>query len=200
MKKFILAISFLILFGSSAGTGQVNKIWVPEKSGVSLSSNAKTTTLVEHLAKTNVPLLDPHELQCLSKNIYFEAAVESTAGKIAVAQVTMNRVNSTRFPNTICDVIYEGPHYSSGHPKRDKCQFSWYCDGKIDTPNESPAWRVSQKVAEYVIRTPSLLDITDGATHYHADYINPPRWAILKEKTVQIDTHLFYNKNNNIKF
>ena len=53
---------------------------------------------------------------------------------------------------------------------------------------------------QYVIRTPSLLDITDGATHYHADYIDPPRWAKADEKTVQIDTHLFYNKNNNIKF
>ena len=199
MKKFILAISFLILFVSPAGTSQLNKVWVYDNSEGSLSSNSKTT-LVEHLAKTNVPQLDLQELQCLSKNIYFEAAVESTAGKIAVAQVTMNRVRSTRFPDTICKVVYEGPHYASGHPKRNRCQFSWYCDGKIDTPNESPAWRVSQKVAEYVIRTPSLLDITDGATHYHADYIDPPRWAKADEKTVQIDTHLFYNKNNNIKF
>ena len=199
MKKLILAISFLILFGSSAGTGQFNKMWVVEEKVVPLSSNIKIT-LVEHLATPKEPLLDLKELECLSKNIYFEAAIESTAGKIAVAQVTMNRVNSTKFPDTICAVIYEGPTHSNGFPKRNKCQFSWYCDGKRDTPNKSRAWRVSQKVAEYVISTPSLLDITDGATHYHADYINTPRWAILKEKTVQIDAHLFYNKKNNFKF
>ena len=200
MKKFILAISFLILFGTPAGTGMTNKVWVVPKMEVPLSSNIKIKNLVEHLAEIPESILDPHELQCLSKNIYFEAAVESTAGKIAVAQVTLNRVKSEQYPETICKVVYEGPHYASGHPKRNRCQFSWYCDGKIDTPNESPAWRVSQKVAEYVIRTPSLLDITDGATHYHADYIDPPRWAKADEKTVQIDTHLFYNKKNSLNF
>ena len=197
MKKIILAISFLILFGSSAGTGQVNKIWVPEKSGVSLSSNAKTTTLVEHLAKTNVPLLDPHELQCLSKNIYFEAAVESTAGKLAVAQVTMNRVNSERYPNTVCEVITQGKHYSNGFPVKDRCQFSWYCDGKHDEPpTRGSMWKESQEVAKYILTTPDLIDITDGATHYHADYISSPRWAHPQRRTVEIDTHIFYNKSN----
>ena len=191
MKKFILAISFLILFGTPAGTGMTNKVWVVPKMEVPLSSNIKIKNLVEHLAEIPESILDPHELQCLSKNIYFEAAVESTAGKIAVAQVTMNRVRSTRFPDTICKVVYEGPHYASGHPKRNRCQFSWYCDGKIDTPNESPAWRVSQKVAEYVIRTPSLLDITDGATHYHATYIDAPRWAHQKRVNMTIDQHIF---------
>ena len=195
MKKFILLLGLMLCFATIAGTSQTKKVWVVNSKNIPLVSPAKT--LVEHLAE---PLLNPQDLDCLSKNIYFEAAVESTAGKIAVAMVTMNRVRATNYPNSICKVIKQGPHYSSGHPKRDRCQFSWYCDGKHDRPNESPAWRISQKVAAYVIRTPALLDITDGATHYHADYIDPPRWAVLKEKTVTIDTHLFYNKKLGVSF
>ena len=195
MKKFILILVLLLCFATIAGTSQTKKVWVVNSKNIPLVSPAKT--LVEHLAE---PLLNPQDLDCLSKNIYFEAAVESPAGKIAVAMVTMNRVRATNYPNSICKVIKQGPHYSSGHPKRDRCQFSWYCDGKHDRPNESPAWRISQKVAAYVIRTPALLDITDGATHYHADYIDPPRWAVLKEKTVTIDTHLFYNKKLGVSF
>ena len=195
MKKFILLLGLMLCFATVAGTSQTEKVWVINGKNIPAVSSAKT--LVEHLAES---LPDPQELKCLSKNIYFEAAVESTAGKIAVAMVTMNRVRATNYPNSICAVIKQGPHYSSGHPKRNRCQFSWYCDGKHDRPNESPAWRISQKVAAYVIRTPTLIDITDGATHYHADYINTPRWALLKEKTVTIDTHLFYNKQIDVKF
>ena len=195
MKKFILILGLLLCYATIAGTSQTDKVWVVNGKNIPVVSPIKT--LVEHLAD---PLPNPQDLDCLSKNIYFEAAIESTAGKIAVALVTMNRVRATNYPNSICEVIKQGPHYSSGHPKRDRCQFSWYCDGKIDTPNESLAWKISQKVAAYVIRTPTLIDITDGATHYHADYINPPRWAIAKEKTVQIDTHLFYNKKSHIRF
>ncbi len=141
-------------------------------------------------------LVDPKQLNCLALNIYFEAAIESTAGKLAVAQVTLNRVRHHRYPNSICEVVYEGPHTPSGFPKRDRCQFSWYCDGKLDEPNESPAWRESQRVATYIMEHDhEFIDITDGATHYHANYIDPPRWASSRDRTVSIDTHIFYNKH-----
>ena len=142
------------------------------------------------------PLMDPLELECMSKNIYFEAAMESTAGKLAVAQVTLNRVKSHHYPNTVCSVVKQGKHYESGFPVRDRCQFSWYCDGKHDTPSVGGRmWKQSQEVAEYVLENKELLDITDGATHYHADYIENPRWAIPRHRVMQIDTHIFYNKN-----
>ena len=141
------------------------------------------------------------EIFCLAKNIYFEAAIESTAGKIAVAQVTMNRVRSQNYPDSICKVVYEGKHHSNGFPVRDRCQFSWYCDGKGDEPRPTPAWKDSVEIAEYIIRTPSLLDITDGATHYHADWMEKfPKWAHQKKKLVKIDTHIFYKKRNNFSF
>ena len=133
------------------------------------------------------------ELECLQKNIYFEAAVESTAGKLAVAHVTSNRVKSTKYPNSYCDVVHEGKHYPSGFPMRDRCQFSWYCDGKHDTPYPGPTWKKTQQLAEYYMKHKHLFkDITDGATHYHADYIDSPRWSKFLEKTVKIDTHIFY--------
>jgi spore germination cell wall hydrolase CwlJ-like protein len=138
--------------------------------------------------------IDTKEVECLAKNIFFEAAVESTAGRLAVAQVTLNRVNSDKYPNSICKVVYEGPHYSSGHPKRDQCQFSWYCDGRGDEPTVGRLWRESQNLAKYVVlRHEELPDITDGATHYHADYVSPS-WAKRKQKTATIDTHIFYKK------
>ena len=133
------------------------------------------------------------ELECLQKNMYFEAAVESTAGKLAVAHVTSNRVKSSKHPNTYCEVVHEGVHYKNGFPKRDSCQFSWYCDGKHDKPYPGPTWKKTKELAEYYMEHKHLFkDITDGATHYHADYIKNPRWSNFLEKTVKIDTHIFY--------
>ena len=198
MHKFILLLG-LVIFGyvSSVNTAQVVETWVPGSyKAVVQSGTTGQVTISEHLSNLE-PMIDANELECMAKNIYFEAAVESTAGKMAVAQVTMNRVKSHRYPDTICKVVYEGKHHASGHPKRDQCQFSWYCDGKGDEPRETPAWRDSLEVAEYVIKTPSALDITDGATHYHADYIDTPRWAYQKDKLVKIDTHIFYKKRGN---
>ena len=157
---------------------------------------------VEQIPKTFLPpigIVSPNILEenkqiaCLAKNIYFEAAVESTAGKLAVAHVTHNRVSSHHYPDSYCKVIYEGKHFASGFPKRDRCQFSWYCDGRHDSPYPGPTWQKVQDLASYYYANANdLRDITDGATHYHADYIDSPRWAKYKKKTVKIDTHIFY--------
>ena len=135
------------------------------------------------------------EISCLAHNIYFEAAIESTAGKLAVAFVTHNRVVDNNFPNTYCKVIYEAAMHNSGFPKRDQCQFSWYCDGKHDTPYPGKNWEHIQGLAKWFYQSNErdhLRDITDGATHYHADYIDNPRWSKYKKRTVQIDRHIFY--------
>ena len=202
MYKFILLLGLVIFnFVSSVNTAQVVETWVPgiHKATVE-SGTAEMIPISKHLT-TIEPMIDQNELECMAKNIYFEAAIESTAGKIAVGQVTMNRVRSSHYPDTICKVVYEGKHHSNGFPVRDRCQFSWYCDGKGDEPRETPAWRDSVDIAEYIIRTPSLLDITDGATHYHADWMKKfPKWAYQKKKLVKIDTHIFYKKRNNFNF
>ena len=74
-------------------------------------------------------------LMCLALNTYHEAKNQSMIGQIATAQVVMNRVADSRYPNTVCEVVKQGPKYKgSDVPVRHKCQFSWFCDGKDDTP------------------------------------------------------------------
>ena len=137
------------------------------------------------------------QIMCMAKNIFFEAATESTAGKLAVAQVVFNRVNSEHFPNSVCEVVYEGPHYTAENgkqfPIRDRCQFSWYCDGRGDDPRESRLWTESQSLAKhFFLYRDKYIDITDGATHYHANYIDDPRWARADRRTASIDQHHFF--------
>ena len=139
------------------------------------------------------------QISCLQKNVYFEAAVESTAGKLAVAHVTYNRVKNKYLPDNFCDVVYQGRHYASGHPKKNQCQFSWYCDGKHDVPYPGPTWKSTQELATWFYdNKDSIKDITDGDLYYHADYIPDPRWAVSKktQKTVQIATHIFYARKD----
>jgi len=193
MKIFVAFVGLLTLWSTLLNSGTTSQIWIApisdkqttKMSPLHMTINGKTTV---------VNLVNSEELECMSKNIYFEAALESTAGKLAVAQVTMNRVNSNQYPNTVCKVVYQGRHYKSGLPVKDRCQFSWYCDGKLDVPHIGAMWRESSEIAVYVLATPDLIDITDGATHYHADYISSPKWADPRRKTVEIDTHIFYNK------
>jgi len=127
---------------------------------------------------------------CLALNVYFEARQESLAGQLAVAQVTLNRVTDDRYPDTVCDVVWE-----------DK-QFSWTHDGKPDDPTrmdylDVQAWHTVRKLAESVINDKSLLPgIT--ATHYHAVEVNP-FWASHYEFDGQIGGHVFYTNETPYK-
>lgn len=130
---------------------------------------------------------DRKNLECLAQNVYFEARGEPPAGQYAVAEVTMNRVASGRFPSTVCGVVYE----KRWDPVRQRYVggFSW-----TDLP-ERPApqgeeWRRAWKIAEEVYyrhREPDL----DGATHFHATYVRP-RWSQEKTVVARIGRHVFY--------
>ena len=131
-------------------------------------------------------------LMCMATNIYHEAKNQPMVGQIAVAQVVMNRANDSRYPNNVCDVIKQGLTYKNGKVVLGKCQFSWYCDGKKDDVNmKSEKWRTSLRYASMVITNKITLDVTEGATHYHATYVRPA-WARTKTKTVRINRHIFY--------
>ena len=133
------------------------------------------------------------QIMCMAKNIFFEAATESTAGQLAVTQVVLNRVKSKYFPNTVCTVIEEAKLHANGLPKRDQCQFSWYCDGRGDDPREGRLWTQAQELAKHIfLYKDKYIDITDGATHYHAKYIDSPRWARADRRTATIDQHHFF--------
>ena len=131
-------------------------------------------------------------LVCLALNIYHEAKNQSTIGQIAVGQVVMNRVYDDRFPNNVCDVVKQGLTYkwNPSIPIRNKCQFSWYCDGKSDTPKEKIAWEYAQMVAHGVYYG-KVFDLVEGATHYHAYYVTPS-WAESKTYITRIEDHIFY--------
>jgi len=128
---------------------------------------------------------------CLALNIYYESRGSSLADQIAVADVVINRVNDTRYPDTVCDVVKQGIVDSRGNIIRHKCQFSWYCDGKPDKPQDMDSWVNAQTIAWKMLQSKSYIGITEGATHYHAHYVNP-KWA--KELTVvgTIGSHKFY--------
>lgn len=134
---------------------------------------------------------------CLALNTYHEAKNQSMVGQIATAQVVMNRVADDRYPNTVCEVVKQGPHRPSWedpekeYPIRHRCQFSWYCDGKPDVPKNEKAWKKAQDVAFLVLYNRINLDVTEGATHYHATYVRPA-WARTKTRTTRIEKHIFY--------
>ena len=130
---------------------------------------------------------------CLALNTYHEAKNQSMIGQIATAQVVMNRVADSRYPNTVCEVVKQGPKYKgSDVPVRHKCQFSWFCDGKSDEPKrDSKEWFKAQDYARIVLSGRIALDVTEGATHYHATYVRPS-WAKTKTRTTRIESHIFY--------
>jgi len=126
------------------------------------------------------------QLECLSKNIYFEAATEPFEGKVAVAQVTLNRVNSGNFPGDVCRVVYQKNIFY------DKviCQFSWYCERKsFIAPIHSEHYKESERVARKVLLEGFKLDSVRHAMYYHADYVNP-KWK--KQQVAKIGHHIFY--------
>ena len=132
---------------------------------------------------------------CLAQNIYFEAGNQPYAGRVAVANVTLNRVDDLQFPNDVCGVVYQSKAYYTSWkgeviPKRGMCQFSWYCDGKSDEPKDSKTWIESIRIADQVLEEIKI-DVTDGALWYHADYIYP-YWADHLERVIQIEDHIFY--------
>jgi spore germination cell wall hydrolase CwlJ-like protein len=124
------------------------------------------------------------EQNCLARAIYFEARGESTRGQEAVAQVVLARKRTPGRPKTICGVVYEGSHRSTG------CQFSFTCDGIADTINNSTAWSRAQGIAARAMRG-KLKPVARGATFYHANYVRP-YWASSMVKVATIGTHIFY--------
>ena len=157
------------------------------------------------------------EVYCMAQNIYFEARHESMIGKIAVAHVVKNRIKDKRWPDTVCKVVKQGPIRESWktkkdptlakedrvyYPRRDRCQFSWWCDGNKDMlwvtykdgtviPQNMTAWRDSIHVALFVMNDEWSMDPTDGATFYYNPNIANPGWAGKYKETAIFGNHRF---------
>jgi N-acetylmuramoyl-L-alanine amidase len=140
------------------------------------------------------------DLHCLAMNVYHESRSENLAGKYAVADVVLNRVRDDRYPSDVCSVVYQGETKPSWKdptilvPVRNRCQFSWYCDGKGDTATEVDAWEESVYVAYRMLHVGKFRGITEGATHYHTTYVNP-YWAPSLQQVGTIVSHIFYRQD-----
>ena len=127
------------------------------------------------------------EATCLAQNIYFEARSEPVDGKLAVGHVVLNRVASKRFPDSICKVIRQG-----GERRLNRCQFSWWCDGRSDEPLNQDAWNTARLMAWFIYNGQTA-DPTGGALWYHAVYVKP-YWRTAFVEGPQIGSHIFYLK------
>jgi spore germination cell wall hydrolase CwlJ-like protein len=134
---------------------------------------------------------DKPEMWCLALNIYYESRSSNRADRMAVADVVLNRVKDTRYPDTICEVVKQGRKHPNGQMKRNQCQFSWYCDGKSDWPTDMDAWVDAQQIAYMMIVNHDGRGLTEGATHYHATYVKPA-WAKQKQLVGRIGKHIYY--------
>ncbi len=124
------------------------------------------------------------ELHCLTEAIYYEARGESIEGQIAVAEVIINRVDSKRYPDSVCGVV------SQGEERLNSCQFSYKCDGEPERMSDKNARHRARDVAILILKG-ERRSLTDRATHYHATYVNP-YWSKKLKKTAQHGTHVFY--------
>lgn len=131
------------------------------------------------------------QMKCLADAIYFEARGEPELGQIAVAQVVLNRLKNPAYPDTICGVVYQNKN------RRNRCQFSFACDGIRERITDKGAWAKAQDLAKRVMDDEKTLYIEDvgPATHYHATYVRP-RWARHMTKKEKIGHHIFYQTYN----
>ena len=174
---------------------------------IMIASPAKATAQLFSLGGSGLEYTTA-DMHCLAENIYFEANNQSRTGMISVARVVINRVNDSRYPDTVCGVIHDGPKTESWKtqkldipdterewvPVRNKCQFSWYCDGKADdipNINDNYKWQMAQEIANDILELDRWSGIIDGATHYHANYVNP-KWSSSLHYVGRVDDHLFY--------
>lgn len=138
---------------------------------------------------------------CLALNAYWEARNQDINGMVAVSQVVMNRVESEYFPDEVCEVVFQGPTRPSWKdpdieiPVKHRCQFSWYCDGKKDTPYEKEAWNTAKMVA-FSVYHDQLGNIVGDSLWYHAYYVTPD-WASEKQMNAIVGDHIFYGWKRN---
>ena len=133
---------------------------------------------------------DKNDRICLAEALYYEARDQGWRGMLAVGIVIQNRVRDARYPETACGVVRQGKYWR-GKPVRHQCQFSYYCDGKPERPAEKEAWRQAVDIATLLTTTDVEIAGLEGATHYHASWVQPS-WSTALVRRKQIGGHIFY--------
>ncbi len=135
-----------------------------------------------------IPPVSEAEIDCMAKNIYFEAGAESYQGQLAVAQVTINRVESDRFPDTVCGVVHQ--RTTAKTTRKTICQFSWVCEAKRQVKYNSKRWLSSLDVARKVLVEGVRHSGVTEALFYHNTHVNP-QWGL--KRIVKIGGHIFFS-------
>ena len=126
------------------------------------------------------------QMSCLAEALYFEARGEPIKGQLAVGEVILNRVEDTRYPSSICKVINQGTG------RRFACQFTYTCDGKLETVHERQPYEMALKIAKILLTTHDR-KLTKGSTHYHSNYVNP-KWSKKFQRVARFGRHIFYRQ------
>lgn len=129
-------------------------------------------------------------LNCLSEALYFEARGETVKGQFAVAEVIMNRVESARYPDSVCGVINQGTG------RKYACQFTYTCDGRKEVITEEATYVRLRKIAKLML-SDMPKDLTKGATHYHTTAVSP-NWSRVFPRTTTIGVHHFYRETTRV--
>ncbi len=154
---------------------------------VSFDQAAPRTSSLESLVRASTTIGEGElsdAQRCLAQAVYFEARSETLEGQLAVAQVVLNRVENRRYPSSICGVVFQNERL------RHRCQFSFACDGRSDTPRERRAWEIAKRISQIALAG-QWRDLSGRATHYHATYADPS-WRSAMMKTAAHGQHLFY--------
>ena len=125
---------------------------------------------------------DPQE--CLALALYWEAGGEEREGMDAVASVVLNRRAHPDFPSTVCEVVREG----GTHPG---CQFTFWCDGKGETPRDAALWALASEVAAAALEG-RIVDVTGGSLFFHLAALETAPWTVPRERTVRVGRHVYY--------
>ena len=126
------------------------------------------------------------QMSCLAEALYFEARGEPITGQLAVGEVILNRVEDSRYPSSICKVINQGTG------RRFACQFTYTCDGKLESVHERKPYEMALKIAKILLTTHDR-KLTKGSTHYHSNYVNP-KWSKKFERIAKFGRHIFYKQ------
>ncbi|MBZ8133435.1 cell wall hydrolase [Afifella sp. IM 167] len=152
----------------------------------------RASSVMAGKAKAGAPAAARTPRRCLAKALYFEARGETAKGQIAVGRVILNRVKDERYPDTICGVVFQNAK------KRNRCQFSFACDGKADKVADPKLWREIVQRADWLLScrsecadTPIWRGALWRSTHYHANYVSPG-WAKRMRPTGEVGLHRFF--------
>lgn len=143
------------------------------------------------LTEIDVAAIDAEDRRCLTEAIYYEARNQPVSGQMAVADVVLNRVKSKWYPNSVCEVVYQGSTRQTG------CQFSFTCDGSLNAAIEPKAMRESKALATAILGG-FHLPLSKSALNYHANYVSP-YWAPTLHHTATVGDHVFYTPRHMLR-